>query len=260
MTPHPVSVLIANYDGREALELCVESVLTRTASDEPVHIIVYDSPASGHDRPYLERMAEQGKLTLIAGTENLMHGPAVWRLLFERMSEWVVILDSDCEIRDRTWLRALFAHIEDGDIGVAKLRQGGALYHGELLTPYYWLACMLLNAEEYFTHGGRLIDWPEQCMRYADYHGPFDFTPHLPADFKADDWHASYDTGGVFTERLLSGDMRDCRMRTLDPSFWDRHVHHYGGISRNHFRPEHPEIAPRWIEIKQRLTALRGEG
>jgi hypothetical protein len=46
-------------------------------------------------------------------------------------------------------------------------------------------------------------------------------------------------------------------MRTLDPSFWIRYVYHYGGISRNHDRPEHPEIAPRWIEIKRRLAALR---
>ena len=260
MIDKPVSVLIANYDGREALELCVESVLTRTASDAPVHIIVYDSPASGHDRPYLERMAEQGKLTLIAGTENLMHGPAVWRLLSERKTAWAVILDSDCEIRDRTWLRYMFSSVEDGHIGVAKLRQGGALFPGELLTPYYWLACMLLNAEKYFTHSGRLIDWPEQYMPYVDYRGPFDFTPHLPADFKADDWHVGIDTGGLFTERLLSGDMKDCRMRTLAPEFWTRYVHHYGGISRNHERPEHPEIAPRWVEIKARLAALRGEG
>jgi len=259
MTPHPVSVLIANYDGREALELCVESVLARTASDAPVHVIVYDSPASGHDRPYLERMASEGKLTLIAGTENLMHGPAVWRLLSERMTEWVVILDSDCEIRDRTWLRAMFAQIEDGFMGVAKLRQGGALLKGELLTPYYWLACMLLNAEKYFTHGGRLIDWPEQYMRYEDYRGPFDFAPHLPDDFKPDDWHVGIDTGGIFSERLLSGDLKEYRMSGLPEGFWERHVMHYGGISRNHERPEHPEIAPRWIEIKRRLAALRGQ-
>ncbi len=258
MTPHPVSVLIANYDGREALELCVESVLERTASDEPVHIIVYDSPASGHDRPYLERMAGRGKLTLIAGTENLMHGPAVWRLLSERKTEWAVILDSDCEIRDRTWLRALFAQVEDGDIGVAKLRQGGMLFDGELLTPYYWLACMLLNAGAYFERGARSEDWPEQYMWLKDYRGAFDFKPHLPAGADADKWHVGIDTGGMFTERLLSGDLKDCRMRTLDPEFWTRYVRHYGGISRNHARPEHPEIAPRWREIRARLAMLRG--
>ncbi|MBE3087778.1 MAG: glycosyltransferase family 2 protein [Chloroflexi bacterium] len=259
MTDHPVSILIANYDGREALELCVESVLARTASNEPVHIIVYDSPASGHDRPYLERMADDGKLTLIAGTEDMMHGPAVWRLLSERMSEWVVIIDSDCEIRDRTWLRFMFSCVEDeaSDIGVSKLRQGGALFKGELLTPYYWLACMLLNAEQYFTHGGRLIDWPEQYMPYADYRGPFDFKRHMTEGVTTQAWHVGIDTGGIFTERLLSGDMQDCRMRELPPLFWDRYVRHYGGISRNHHRPEHPEIAPRWVEIKRRLVELR---
>jgi hypothetical protein len=151
----------------------------------------------------------------------------------------------------------MFAQIEDGDIGVSKLRLGGELFKGELLTPYYWLACMLLNAETYFTHGGRLIDWPEQSMPYAEYRGPFDFEPHLPDPFYIKDWHVGIDTGGIFTERLLSGDMQDCHMRELPPEFWTRYVRHYGGISRNHFRPEHPEIAPRWIEIKRRLAALR---
>lgn len=259
MKDKPVSILIANYDGREALELCVESILARTASSEPFHVVVYDSPASGHDRAYLERLAGAGRIRLIPGTENFMHGPAVWRLLAHRETEWVVIMDSDCEVRDRTWLRALFAEIdnEDSQIGVAKLRRGGELFKGELLTPYYWLACMLLNAGTYFAHGGALVDWPEQSMRYENYRGSFDFKPHLPAGFNPADWHVGIDTGGIFSERLLTGDLKGYAMRSMPPGFWDRYVKHYGGISRNHFRPEHPEIAPRWVEIKQRLAVLR---
>jgi hypothetical protein len=189
-----------------------------------------------------------------------MHGPAVWRLLSERKTEWVVIMDSDCEALDAGWLRALFAGVEDEerDIGVSKFRPGGLLFPGELLTPYYWLACMLLNAGTYFARGGRLVDWPEQYMWYRDYRGAFNFKPHLPAGARLDEWHVGIDTGGIFTERLLAGDLRDYRIATLNHAFWSRYVRHYGGISRNHARPEHPEIAPRWAEIQRRLAALRG--
>ncbi|GAG40349.1 unnamed protein product, partial [marine sediment metagenome] len=41
--------------------------------------------------------------------------------------------------------------------------------------------------------------------------------------------------------------------------FWDVKVKHYGGITRNHFRPEHPMIAPRWREIKENLKKLKSD-
>jgi len=250
----PVTMLTANYDGHEAVQLAIESIVKRT--DYPDYkIMVYDSPASGADREYLERQAEQGIIELIGGDIDLNHGQAVCKLLKHCPTEIACIVDSDCEALMPNWLSFLMAELkDDNDIGVARFRPGGLLFPGELLTPYYWLACMVLNVRLY-----RLIgddgDWPEKNMPVQAYRGKYVFKP----DEIEKAVHVGIDTGGGFTEKILYDNPHGFVMRPIPPGFWDIKFKHYGGISRNHWRPEHPEIAPRWKEIKRRLAALRAE-
>jgi hypothetical protein len=249
-----VTVCIANLNGHEAVQLAVESVLGRTRHPD-FRILVYNSPGDGQDRPYLQGWANVGWIDLIAGMENLSHGHAIARMLGRCETPLACLLDSDCEILRSDWLSYLTGLLEtENDIGAAKFRPGGKFYGKELLTPYYWLACALLVMPLY-----RLVeapdDWPTKRMPYERYSGPFKFDG-IP---EGEGWHVGYDTGGGFAERILYENERGFIMRKIPASFWDKYVRHYGGISRNHWRPEHPQIAPRWRTIKKRLAMLRAE-
>ena len=249
-----ITICIANLNGHAALQLAIESALKRTQYPD-FRILVYDSPGDGQDREYLQQKKDESKLDFIAGKINLSHGHAINILLKECATHFACLLDSDCEILSGDWLSYLVGFIEsDSDIGVAKLRPGGKFYGKELLTPYYWAACMLLTMPLYHMMAAG-DDWPTKRMAYEDYAGPFKFDG-IP---KNEGWHVGYDTGGRFTERLLYGNEFGFAMRRIPPKFWQTKVRHYGGISRNHWRPEHPQIAPRWKEIKKRLAALKAE-
>ena len=59
MTPPPVDILIANYNGREALELCIESIAAYTP--EPHRVVVHDDGSTNPgDLEYLSRARERG--------------------------------------------------------------------------------------------------------------------------------------------------------------------------------------------------------
>lgn len=250
----PVAVCIANLNGHEALQLAIESALKRTKYPS-FRILVYDSPGDGQDRAYLQGLKNEGKLDFIAGAENLSHGHAIGRLLRQCETELACLLDSDCEILNGKWLSCLIGLLQtDQDIGVAKFRPGGKFYGKELLTPYYWMACALLVMPLYHTIETS-DDWPTKRMPYEKYSGPFKFGD-IP---KGEGWHVGYDTGGRFTEKILYENEHGFAMRKIPALFWGKYVKHYGGISRNHWRPEHPQIAPRWKKIKERLAMLRAE-
>jgi hypothetical protein len=253
-----VSILIANYDGREALQLCVESILRRTKYHNFV-IFVGDSPANGVDRGYLEMMDANGLINLIRLDRDMSHGESLTSLIKSQGCETpcFVTLDSDCEILSGDWIDVMLGQIQGPkDVIVAKHREGGLIGDNYLITQTLWLCCALFIMENY-----RKIkaddNLPEGYVDFDSYPFKDQFTV-LPGP----GWNRKLgiETGGRLADRLeFDNNKFGLQTRRLPIDFFDTHVRHYGGISRNHWRPEHPEIAPRWIEIKKRLAELRKE-
>lgn len=250
-----VSILISNYDGHEALQLCIESILMRT--DYPNYgIIVGDCPASGIDRSYLDMMSETtGLIQLRYMIKDKSHGEVLTEL-FKVMNTtpYAVTLDSDCEILSGDWIDAILAQVQGPkDVIVAKHRDGGLIGENFLITRTLWLCCAVFVMGNY-----RKIEaddnLPEGYVDFDSYPFKDQFTT-LPGP----GWNRKLgiETGGRLADRLIFDNKFGLQTRRLPIDFFDTHVRHYGGISRNHWRPEHPEIAPRWIEIKRRLAELR---
>lgn len=249
-----VSVLIANYEGKEAIQLCLESILKRTKYPD-YRILVYNSPANGSDLTYLQRMAGNEKTMVVEGTKNVNHGWAIWQLINICDTDWAITLDNDSEILDGNWIDKLFGQIKkEKDIGVARFRSGGLWNPGNLFTPFYWVACMLINLRWYKTTSPQVSDWSSSSVRFSQYRGKYKFENCCE---KLSNCLVTIDTGSGFTTRLMFDIPGGYNMQPMPDNFWDTSVKHYGGISRNYLRPEHPWVAPRLAEIKQRLAELR---
>lgn len=256
----PVSILIANYCGYEALQLCVESILARTDYPPGYRIHVWNSPADGKDKEYLSEQAEDGNLVYYQGEQDASHGEAVAYLLQTCPTEWACILDSDSEILNPRWLTALGECMTAPDIiAVARYREGGLVgeHHEFILTHTYWLACMLLNVPLFWqaVEGGDIFSiLPERLIPYEKYkYARFYARPTSPKW----DGKVGIETGGGLADIICYDNKCDARVVNLPEGFFHHMVWHYGGLSRNHWRPEHPDMAPRWLEVKQHLSALR---
>jgi len=253
-----VSILIANYDAHEAIQLCVESIIRRTTYPD-YRIIVGDCPASGTDRSYLKIRAYgtiPGYVSLIPLDRDMSHGEVLTQLFKTIRNPYAVTLDSDCEILSGDWIDAMISQVQGPrDVIVAKHREGGLIGDNYLITRTLWLCCALFVMENY-----RKIEaddnLPEGCVDFDSY--PYrDQFRVLPGP----DWNRQLgvETGGRLADRLVFDNKFGLETRRLPVDFFDTRVRHYGGISRNHWRPEHPEIAPRWVEIKRRLAELRSK-
>ena len=102
-----VSILIANYQGHEAIELCIESILKRTQFDSYKIMVMDSSPEDSPDKAYLRRQRDRGKIGLLESERKLGHGTALTQLLKHCDAEFACLLDSDCEILMSDWLAVL---------------------------------------------------------------------------------------------------------------------------------------------------------
>jgi glycosyltransferase involved in cell wall biosynthesis len=252
-----VSILIANYDGREALQLCLESILARTTYPE-VKIVIGNCPASGSDREYLGKIKDRipAIISIVSLEKDMSHGEVLTQLIKSqgRETPYVVTLDSDCEILSGDWIDIMLSQLQGPkDVIVAKHREGGLIGNNALITRTLWLCCALFVMENY-----RKIESDDNLPEGMT---PFDTYPHrrqfryLPG--LGWDRQLGIETAGRLADRLVFDNKFGFETRPLPPDFFDTRVRHFGGMSRNHWRPEHPEIAPRWAEIKRRLAELR---
>ena len=103
----PVDILIANYNGREALELCVESIATYTS--ELHRVIVYDDASTNPgELEYLARAQARGHVNkVILGNEHGGHGVALNTLVNSSLASYAVLMDNDIQILRRGWLSGL---------------------------------------------------------------------------------------------------------------------------------------------------------
>lgn len=253
-----VSILISNYDAHEALQLCIESIIIRTKYDKFV-IFVGNCPASGVDRSYLEIMEKTGLLTLVSLDRDMSHGEVLTQLIKNqgRETPYFVTLDSDCEILAPDWIDVMLAQVQGPrDVIVAKHREGGLIGDNAIITRTLWLCCALFVMENYLKIEAD-DNLPEGMTPFDTYpyRKQFRYLPGFGWDRQL-----GVETAGRLADRLAFDNKFGLETRPLPADFFDVKVRHYGGISRNHFRPEHPDIAPRWVEIKRRLAELRNTG
>lgn len=251
-----VSILIANYKGREALELCIESVLKRTKYNGYKIIVLDLSPESCSDKQYLRTQRDKGNIELLENDTILSHGQALTRLIKHCKMEYACLLDSDCEILAGDWLAVLVKLLKGkNDLAVAKFKKGGSIPHLYWVAPIYWPCVMLLNRQLYREFEGT-DDWSQRNISFSEYRYQ-DIFKDVKEKPKQD--IVSRDTGWRFTEKVLFETGNKYKIYPMPKDYWDVKVKHYGGISRNHFRPEHPIIKPRWEAIKKNLNKLRNE-
>lgn len=261
------SILIANYQGHEAIELCIESILKKTKNIDYKIIVMDSSPKDSQDKDYLRLQRDRDNIELMESEVKLGHGAALEKLLKRCDTEFACLMDSDCEILHRDWLSLLVNTIRNAnDLGVARFRWGGVAADNHCVAPVYWPCVMLLNIPLYREFEGE-DDWQQSGGNYKDYkykhifdkagYSQFGLVITRPNQREVKKDNVGRDTAWRFTEKVLFETDSKYNIYPMPLNFWDIRVKHYGGITRNHFRPEHPVIAPRWKIIKENLIKLR---
>lgn len=250
------SILIANFNGGEAVELCIESILKRTKYNDYKIVVLDSSPENHRDKQYLKSHRDKNNIELLENEKPLSHGGALAKLIKHCDTEHACIIDSDCEILMGDWLSTLAGLLKgENDLGVARFRDGGSLPHLYWVAPIYWACVMFLNIKLYREFEGE-DDWSQINTSFDEYKYKHIFK-NIKDRPKTD--LVSRDTAWRFTEKVLFETDNKYKIHPIPPNFWDIRLKHYGGISRNHWRPEHPQVAPRLATIKRNLATLRSE-
>lgn len=252
------SILIANFEGGEATELCIESLLQRTEYSDYKIVVMDSSLEPSKDKQYLRSQRDRNNIELLESKrEHLSHGQALTKLIKHCSTDYACLLDSDCEILTEDWLSVLAELLkEKNDLGVARLRKSGMSPAYYWIAPIFWVCVMFLNVKLYREFEGD-DDWSQENIDFSKYRykNIFKDITTFPKENIV-----SRDTGWRFTEKVLYETGNRYKIYPIPMNFWDVRIKHYGGISRNYFRPEHPMIAPRWRSIKENLRKLRSEG
>jgi len=263
------SILISSWCGHKAMELCIESILERT-DYKTYQIIVCDSSSPfGPDRKYLRNHKEKGNIKLLESEVRLQHGQALWRLLSYCKTDLACILDSDSEILSSDWLDVFTSQIKnyEKDLGIGYLIKGGNRPNNDFFfAPVFHPSLFVLNMSLY-----RQImkedDWMFAKIDMKD----FRYKKELQAmnDEQASHWFEydrflnrpsiAYDSGGIFTERMIYENPRGLKMHAMPLNFFGDKVRHFGGMSAYHTRLDHPHMKHKYELLKERLQILRGE-
>ena len=252
------SILIANFEGGEATELCIESILQRTKYKDYKIVVMDSSLEPSKDKQYLRSQRDRNNIELLESKrEHLSHGEALIELIKYCQTDYACLLDSDCEILMEDWLSVLAELLQrENDLGVARFRKSGMSPNYYWIAPIFWVCVMFLNVKLYREFEGE-DDWSQRNIHFAEYKYKHIFKDihNSPAENIV-----SRDTGWRFTEKVLYETGNKYKIYPMPLNFWDIKLKHYGGISRNYFRPEHPVIAPRLRAIKENLIKLRSGG
>jgi len=162
-----VDILIPNFNGREALELCIESIAAYTS--EPHRVIVYDdvSPNPG-ELEYLTRAQAQGHVNMIImGRKHAGHGAALNALLDQCYAHYAVIMDNDIQVLRNGWLSGLLGLASDPKVLVVSTEKPKVGYCSRGYRPGLFLLWLgLMNMKAY--RDGMAVDWSLTEARRAD--------------------------------------------------------------------------------------------
>lgn len=252
----PIDILIPNYNGREALKLCIESIRRRTHYAPGYRIVILDNPGDGADHAWLREWRDAGKIDeLIEENENYKSGEALVRLLRKTKAPLACSLESDCEILHGGWLTYMAQNIKDWrrDVLVARY------FPPQIKLNHYWAPvwgpeCALVNMPLYRETEDSTDNWQQRGMAFTDYTHKELFNGMIREPDMMD--YINLDTGWRLYEKLRWENRWGFNVQPIGQTFFSLFVKHYGGIST---RGDKPEIRPRWEEIRRRYAALVGE-
>ncbi len=247
-----VTILIPNFNGHAAIQLCIESIMARTHTVD-YSILVYDNLGDGQDRTYLRGMRDAGRIALIENDGYTRRpGESMTELANACRTRYACFLESDCEVIDGGWLALMMGLIAKAPhtIGVGRYFPAGP-HCQTFFAPVWGPECLLLDMDLY-----RPIaephDWQQRSILIELYPHKEIFYGMVPPD--GFNGTVNLDTCWRFTEKVEFERERGLRVESLPPTFFYRHVRHYGGIST---RGDRPEIQPRWEAIRKQLANLR---
>jgi len=246
----PVEIVIPNYNGHEAIALCLEAIRRRTAY--PTYgITVLNNPGDGQDAPYLRLLRDARAIRLIETDHDRKPGEAMYDLLHASPSNWVCHMESDVEVLTPDWLDILMRPIQNPECDIAVARWIMAWDDDKAVTPPVWgPEVMLLNLRLYrpFLEPD---DFQQRSIPLADYKYRARLPVILPPNYSG---YVNLDTCWRFTEKVTYENSARFRVAHIPAGYFGFKVRHYDGIST---RPTRPEIQPRWAMIRTNLAALR---
>ena len=247
----PCSILIANFNGHEAIELCIESILKKTVYPS-YKILVFDSSGKdSQDRTYLTSQQQRGNIELFISDVQARHASALMRLLAKCETPLACMVDSDIEVLKGEWLRVLVDELKSpNDMGVAKTKVKGIFPSGVATVPIFQPFCLLLNMENYRKVANG-VNWQEKAIPREEYKGSWILPKSHP--------RAYGDVGWQLAEKIMFDNPNGFIMREMPEKYMLNYLRHYGGLSAHHANPDHPRVRDRWQLCKIRLKALRGK-
>lgn len=154
-----VEILIPNFNGREALELCVESIAAYTP--ESHRVIVYDDASDFQENEYLWKAERKGHVNaVISCAVHKGHGYALNALIAEVGPDvrYAVILDNDVQVLRSGWLSDLLIRAKDPRVLIACDSKDTFGYCSRGYRPGMFLLWFgVLNMQAY--RDGMAVDW-----------------------------------------------------------------------------------------------------
>jgi len=270
-----VDILIPNFNGREALELCLESIARYTP--EPHRVIVYDdaSTAPG-ELGYLAQARDEGLIdVLITSVRHGGHGHALNVLINGTgpLSGHVAVIDNDIQILRASWLAALLALAEDPAVIIVCDEKLSAGYCSRGYRPEMFLLWFgLLNMQAY--HDGMAVDWALAEARRQDEPWRSKFAALYPPEsnpafqhYLATQWEyradfnrerVVFDPGSVLWAKIKYDNPKQYRARELTP--WLRASFRHWGHAQSWLdkaNAETPQGRAMRKRIKLELEELR---
>lgn len=170
MTKKEVTIVIANRDSYEAIQVTIESI--RKFTSYPYQIIVYDDNSkNGIDLPYLRECAKADDFTLIESLsgDSLWHGGALNVLLNTGVvdTDYAMVIDCDVLIKGYRWLEHFIKIVETDKsiIAVVDEKKKGYTWVG-YRTPIYHFWFGFINMIAY--RDGMVTDWDNDVVDRRD--------------------------------------------------------------------------------------------
>lgn len=140
MKKYKVSVIIPNWNGKDILQACLESLAKQSYED--FEIIVVDNGSSDGSVEMLQKGHNTVKIVRLK--ENVGFAPAVNKGILKSKAEYVVLMNNDTEAH-QDWLKELVGALEknkDYTIGASKMlffdHRDKVNTAGDQITKYGW--------------------------------------------------------------------------------------------------------------------------
>lgn len=117
-----VSVIIVNFNDRELLRQCLNTLLNTDYPNYDV-VVVDNASTDGSLTEMKQSFGSDSRVNLVANSENVGHSEGCNIGAKTATGKYLVFLDSDIEFDDRNWLRELVKAMEhDDSVGLAQAK------------------------------------------------------------------------------------------------------------------------------------------